>query len=223
MHGVRCLRSSLRTRRTTTRGSRLQTCLIPSVSTYIVRRSVMEEGTRPEYTIPISSSNYVWGMVKRVGMFNAEGWLALFKGESSMRLSVTSSGHDIVSAIVGLLTSCVNDVLSSTLQPTVQIILQSIFTPSPSKSPSIFLPVPSHLPTGPILSPLDLVRTRLIVQSFLPKYRSCAGPLDALSKTLRDEGVLKGVYLHSCLVIPAILDTSLDHSNLRQSPTIHRH
>ena len=179
----------------------------------------MEEGTRPEYTIPISSSNYVWGMVKRVGRFNAEGWLALFKGESSMRPSVTSSGHDIVSAIVGLLTSCVNDVLSSTLQPTVQIILQSIFTPSPSKSPSIFLPVPSHLLTGPILSPLD----PLIVQSFLPKYRSCAGPLDALSKTLRDEGGLKGVYLHSCLVIPAILDTSLDHSNLRQSPTIHRH
>jgi hypothetical protein len=46
---------------------------------YVVRRSVMEEGTRPEYVIPVSSSDGVWGMVKRVGRFNAEGWLALFQ------------------------------------------------------------------------------------------------------------------------------------------------
>jgi len=57
----------------------------------------MEDGTRPEYIIPISSSDGVWGMVKRVGRFNAEGWLALFKGESSMRPSVTPY-HDIISA-----------------------------------------------------------------------------------------------------------------------------
>lgn len=47
----------------------------------------MEEGTRPEYVIPVSSSDGVWGMVKRIGRFNAEGWLALFKGNSSMRPS----------------------------------------------------------------------------------------------------------------------------------------
>ncbi|KAF9650686.1 mitochondrial carrier [Thelephora ganbajun] len=155
---------------------------------YVVRRSVMEEGTRPEYIIPVSSSDGVWGMVKRIGRFDAEGWLALFKG---------------------LLTSCVNDVLSSTLQPVVQNILQSIFTPSPSKSSSILLPVASHLLTGLILSPLDLVRTRLIVQSLLPRYQSYAGPLDALSQILRNEGGLKGVYLHPHLLIPAILDNGL--------------
>ena len=109
----------------------------------------------------------------------------------------------------GLLTSCVNDVLSSTLQPIVQNTLQSIFTPSPSKSSSILLPVASHLLTGLLLSPLDLVRTRLIVQSFLPRYRSYTGPLDALLQILRNEGGLKGVYLHPHLLIPAILDNGL--------------
>lgn len=102
-----------------------------------------------------------------------------------------------------------NDILSSTLQPMIQNFLQSTFAPSPSKSSSILLPVASHLLTGLILSPLDLVRTRLIVQSFLLRHRSYSGPLDALSQILRDEGGLKGVYFHPHLLIPAILDNGL--------------
>ena len=40
----------------------------------------MEEGTRPEYVIPVGSASGVWGMIKRVGRFRSEGWLALWKG-----------------------------------------------------------------------------------------------------------------------------------------------
>ncbi len=47
---------------------------------YVIRRSVLEEGTRPEYIIPVGSANGVWGMIKRVGRFRGEGWLALWKG-----------------------------------------------------------------------------------------------------------------------------------------------
>jgi len=47
---------------------------------YVIRRSVLEEGTRPEYIIPVGSADGVWGMMKRVGRFRAEGWLALWKG-----------------------------------------------------------------------------------------------------------------------------------------------
>ena len=53
------------------------------------------------------------------------------------------------------------------------------------------------------------MRTRLIVQSFLPRHQSYTGPLDALSQILRDEGGLKGVYLHPHLLVPTILDNSL--------------
>jgi hypothetical protein len=40
----------------------------------------MEEGTRPEYIIPVGSASGVWDMIKRVGRFRSEGWLALWKG-----------------------------------------------------------------------------------------------------------------------------------------------
>jgi fusion and transport protein UGO1 len=47
---------------------------------HIVRRSVLEEGTRPEYIIPVGSASGVWGMMKRVGRYRTERWFALWKG-----------------------------------------------------------------------------------------------------------------------------------------------
>ncbi|PFH50759.1 hypothetical protein AMATHDRAFT_60382, partial [Amanita thiersii Skay4041] len=157
---------------------------------YVIRRSVMEEGTRPEYIIPVGSADGVWGMIKRVGRFRGEGWLALWKG---------------------LLTSCAIDFLSETIRPILRNFLKSILYPSlsPFHRPPILLPVASHLLTGFLLSPLDLVRTRLIVQSFTPRYRTYTGPLDALTKILRHEGGLKGVYLHPHLLLPTLIDNTL--------------
>ncbi|KAG6910550.1 hypothetical protein DXG01_009500 [Tephrocybe rancida] len=108
---------------------------------YVIRRSVLEEGTRPEFIIPVGSANGVWGMMKRIGRFRGEGYLALWKGF--------------------------------------------------------------------ILSPLDLIRTRLIVQSFTSRHRTYTGPLDAFSQILRDEGGLKGIYFHPHLFLPAIIDNAL--------------
>ncbi|SJL05849.1 uncharacterized protein ARMOST_09185 [Armillaria ostoyae] len=157
---------------------------------YVIRRSVLEEGTRPEYIIPVGSANGVWGMIKRVGRFRGEGWLALWKG---------------------LLTSCCTEVLSTTFQPLVHNILQSLFLPTTPlfQQPPLLLPIASHIITGFLLSPLDLVRTRLIVQSYLPRYRSYSGPIDALSQILRDEGGFQGVYFHPNLFIPMLIDTAL--------------
>jgi len=157
---------------------------------YVVRRSVLEEGTRPEYIIPVGSADGVWGMMKRVGRFRSEGWLALWKG---------------------LLTSCVTEVLSDTLQPFINGFLQSLFFPSmsPFHQPPIILPVISHLITGLLLSPLDLIRTRLIVQSFTARYQTYSGPVDAFRQILRDEGGLWGMYFHPHLLIPTLLDNAL--------------
>lgn len=80
---------------------------------------------------------------------------------------------------------------------------------SPFHQPPILLPIASHILTGFILSPLDLVRTRLVVQSFTARYRTYTGPFDALHKILRDEGGLKGIYLHPNLLIPTLLDSAL--------------
>ncbi|KAJ7630582.1 mitochondrial carrier domain-containing protein [Roridomyces roridus] len=157
---------------------------------YVTRRSVLEESTRPEYTIPVGSADGVWGMIRRVGRFRGEGWLALWKG---------------------LLTSCITEILSSTFQPMVRGLLQALLLPASGifHYPPIFLPVLSHLIMGFILSPLDLVRTRLIVQSFSSRHRTYKGPLHALSTILREEGGLKGIYLHPHLFIPTIIDNLL--------------
>lgn len=101
--------------------------------------------------------------------------------------------------------------LSTAMQPRINHSLLSLFFPSilPFHQPPFCLPIASHVLTALILSPLDLIRTRLIVQSYNPRHRSYTGPLDALHKILRDEGGLKAIYFHSHLFIPTFLDSAL--------------
>ena len=113
--------------------------------------------------------------------------------------------------LLGLLTSCSVELLSTTIQPLINGFLQSLFLPnlSPFHSPPLILPVISHVITGFLLSPLDLIRTRLIVQSFTARHRSYSGPVDAFRQIVRDEGGIHGIYLHPQLLIPTLLDSAL--------------
>lgn len=67
----------------------------------------------------------------------------------------------------------------------------------------------TQIVTGFILSPLDLVRTRLIVQSSGPRHKSYSGPFDALRQILEHEGGLRGIYLHPQLLWPTLIDCTL--------------
>jgi fusion and transport protein UGO1 len=146
--------------------------------------------------MPVVIRGGVWEMIKAVGR-GKEGWLGLWKGA---------------------LTSFVLETTSSTIQPIVSSIL-SIFAPTAvSPLPLAYAPYPyktlglllsSHLITGILVSPLDLVRTRLIAQSTLPAHRKYSGPYDALKKVLTEEGGWKTSYLHPNLLIPTILDFTL--------------
>ncbi|KZT65565.1 mitochondrial carrier [Daedalea quercina L-15889] len=159
---------------------------------YVLRQSVLDEGATPEYVMPVGLADGTWGMIKQVGRFRSEGWLSLWKG---------------------LLTTTVHEALYNGLQPACHSILQYALSPaSPSltsASSSILLPVASHTLAGFILSPLQLVRTRLIIQSANPRFRTYSGPVDALSQILADEGGLHGVYLHPHLLIPTLLEHTL--------------
>ncbi|KAN0100881.1 Mitochondrial carrier domain containing protein [Tylopilus felleus] len=157
---------------------------------YMIRTSVMEDGTRPEYIIPVGTASTSWGMIKRLINFPGEGWLSLWKG---------------------LLTSCIHDVAFANLQPLVDSVLHSLFLSLQGGfyRPSLLLPVASHVITGFLLSPLDLVRTRLIAQSSMPRYKTYTGPIHALADILANEGGLRGIYLHPHLLIPTILETGL--------------
>ena len=117
--------------------------------------------------------------------------------------------------LTGSLTTFVLDVSTSTIQPIVSSIL-SLFAPSaltslplpyaPHPYRSLSLLLTSHLLTGVILSPLDLVRTRLIAQSTLPPHRKYRTPFDALKQILNEEGGWRTIYLHPNLFIPTLLD-----------------
>lgn len=110
-----------------------------------------------------------------------------------------------------MLTSTATEILSTSLQPLIDGFLQALFFPSlsPFHQPPLILPVASHLITGFILSPLDLIRTRLIVQAFSTRHRRYSGPVDAFRQILRDEGGLKGIYLHPQLLIPTLVDSAI--------------
>ena len=104
--------------------------------------------------------------------------------------------------------------LSAVLQPAIYSLLLSTFSPLssysyPGGTTSVLLPVASQVLTGFILSPLELVRTRLIVQSSVPRHRTYSGPIDALRQILAHEGGLRGVYLHPHLLIPTLFDCTL--------------
>ncbi|GJE85910.1 mitochondrial carrier [Phanerochaete sordida] len=162
---------------------------------YVIRQSIADEDVIPEYIIPVGSASGTWDMMVRLKSFRPEGWLSLWKG---------------------LLTHAVTEILSGALQPIVRTLLESLLSPvlpsldSPSglfSPPPLLIPVVSQVITGFILSPLDLVRTRLIVQS--SRFPTYSGPIDALKKILKHEGGLHGVYFHPHLFLPTIIDCTL--------------
>lgn len=110
------------------------------------------------------------------------------------------------------------EIASAGLQPAVHTLLESLLLPvlpslssplSPFGPPPLIVSVASQVVTGFVLSPLDLVRTRLIVQSAVPRYRTYSGPIDALKQILEHEGGLSGVYFHPHLLIPTVIDCTL--------------
>lgn len=54
---------------------------------YILRQSVHDDATRPDYIIPVGPTDGVWNMIKRIRAWKHEGWLALWKGSSPSTLN----------------------------------------------------------------------------------------------------------------------------------------
>jgi len=166
---------------------------------YVLRQSVNDESTRPDYVMAVGRSDGVWTMIRRIREFKPEGWSALWKSQ---------------------LTSTILETLTPLVQAGMQTFLLSIITPEsavPTYSfPSSRLPpshlglsLASHVITGVLLSPLDLVRTRLIVQSSHPSHKTYAGPIHALRSAIKQEGGIRALYTHPSYLIPALLDNTL--------------
>ncbi|KDN44951.1 mitochondrial carrier [Tilletiaria anomala UBC 951] len=160
---------------------------------YVMRKNMFDEGTRPEFVMPVVFTGGVWEMIKAVAR-GREGWLGLWKG------SFTTFVLDLVAGTVQPMLSS----FLSVFVPGSKSLLPLPYTPKPWRTLSVIFA--SHLITGVLVSPLDLVRTRLIAQSTLPRHRKYRGPYDALVQVLEEEGGWKTTYLHPHLLVPTILD-----------------
>lgn len=146
-----------------------------------------------------------------------EGWQALFKGKTMRGF------NDICMYIypdnnkkiyLGQRVTWVYEMLRTILRPGLESSLNDIFglyddtiplLHLDSVTPNISTIVVSHLVIGLLLSPLEIIRTRLVVQSSSPLCRKYHGPLHALRTMFHEEGGLKGVYLHSQNLFPTLL------------------
>lgn len=46
---------------------------------YVLRQSINDESTRPDYVMAVGPTDGVWAMIKRIREFKSEGWTALWK------------------------------------------------------------------------------------------------------------------------------------------------
>ncbi|KAM0791671.1 hypothetical protein ACM66B_006264 [Microbotryomycetes sp. NB124-2] len=172
-----------------------------SPSGYLLRAGVKDErfGTKPEWVMPIVVQGGVWDMIRTVGRWKGEGWASLWKGQ---------------------LTTFLVDAMTTTIQPVILSALSFAFLPSsplaslpliysPRPMPLLVLSTLSHTLTMIAVSPLDLVRTRLIVQSAQPAHRKYSGPFEALSTIFKEEGGIWNTYFHPNLIIPTLLESVL--------------
>ncbi|EIW66968.1 hypothetical protein M231_03933 [Tremella mesenterica] len=147
-------------------------------------------------TPDISRSNGVLGMIRRIRYTPSEGLPALWKSQ---------------------LITTLHSVLSTLLQPTIHLSLVSLFPSSahvdiplsaiPSPGLPLAIQVGTHFLTHWLLSPLEVIRTRLIVS---PLSRSdTPSSAGMLRDMVEQEGGFCSLYFHPNLFIPTALEHTL--------------
>ncbi|KAJ1969627.1 hypothetical protein H4R35_006088 [Dimargaris xerosporica] len=151
-----------------------------------------DDGTRPAHQLPLLDAG-TWGALKQLYNHPGEGVLSIFKGQFSGWL------WEMAQLLV---------------QPTLEGLLNDAFNLYDDTIPLVhldhYLPnlstlVTSHLITGVLLSPLELIRTRLMVQTSLPSRRKYQGVFSGLATICREEGGLRALYLSSVHLIPTMV------------------
>lgn len=148
----------------------------------------------------VSRGNGVWGMIRRLRYTPTEGLPSLWKAQ---------------------LVSTLHSLLSNVLQPQVYSSLLVLYPISFSASgtenmpltalenPSIPLgmQVASHLLTHLVLSPMEILRTRLIVMPL--SHPSTPSSISLFRSLIDTEGGFSSLYLNANLLIPSILEHTL--------------
>ncbi|ORX97980.1 mitochondrial carrier [Basidiobolus meristosporus CBS 931.73] len=133
----------------------------------------------------------VWDSMQTLARHPTEGWLSLWKGQ---------------------FTNWVHDMGQIFLQPSIEAVLNDTFdlyddtiplVHLESALPNVVTMVTSHVVTGVVLSPLEIIRTRLMVQSSSPHYKKYKGFFHALKTIIQEEGL--ATFYWSYNLFPTIL------------------
>ncbi|KAJ1984945.1 hypothetical protein H4R33_004202 [Dimargaris cristalligena] len=163
---------------------------VPSVST------LDDDGTRAAYELGILETG-VWGTMRRLYNHPQEGLLSLFKGQ---------------------FTGWVWEMAQLFIQPTLEGYLNEMFNLYDDTIPLMHLDhvwpnlstlIASNVITGVALSPLELVRTRLMLQPGQTNRQKYSGLFNGLSTIMREEGGLWAMYFSTVHLIPTVVFHSL--------------
>ena len=146
----------------------------------------------------VSRSNGVLGMLRRIRHTHSEGIPALWKSQ---------------------LVTTLHSAISTILQPQLHTFLL-VLLPSPSVLPPdvpltavpapaipLAMQVGSHLLTHLLLSPLEILRTRLIAMPL--SHAETPSSVSMFRHMVDEEGGFSSIYFHPNLLIPAVLEHTL--------------
>ncbi|KAF9109443.1 hypothetical protein BGX27_007602 [Mortierella sp. AM989] len=144
-------------------------------SGYLIRTDVYDDDSRPSFQLPPIEGG-IWQVNKALFFHPTEGWTSLWKGHNA-------------SWLYEMLHLLVQPNLETTLNDTFSLYDDTVpLAQLDRPGPNLTTLVTSHLVAGFILSPLELVRTRLVVQSSDPRQRKYTGVFNCISTIIYEEG-----------------------------------
>ncbi|KAJ1668024.1 hypothetical protein IW140_002457 [Coemansia sp. RSA 1813] len=132
---------------------------------------------------------------------------------------LTHPTEGFLSMFKGCFTQWVYDILYLLVQPTLEVVLNEmlgvydsapLYTYIDAAAPSALTVVASNLIVGWVLSPLELVRTRLIIQSASPIHRKYHGTFHALKTIAKEEGGVWSMYFSPYHLVPTVIRHTMD-------------
>lgn len=145
----------------------------------------------------VSRSNGVWGMIRRIRATPSEGLPGLWKG------TLLTTAHGVLSTLLQPYVHAVLCWLPGAPALSLEFPLSALQDPVPAFA----LQVGSAALTTFVLSPLELLRTRLIVQP--GSHPSTKSSLGLLRSAVRDEGGVAGLWTATNVLLPTLLEATL--------------
>ncbi|KAG0089171.1 hypothetical protein BGZ93_004382 [Podila epicladia] len=145
-------------------------------SGYLVRTDVYDDDSRPSFQLaPLTGG--VWSTITTLAKHPTEGYLAPWKGH-------------FANWVYEMLHLIAQPTLEATLNDTFGLHDDSIPLAQLERvGPNFATMVVSHVVVGFVLSPLELIRTRLVVQSNSAAHRKYSGIFNCLTTIVSEEGV----------------------------------